>query len=74
MIAAGAALLLVGALWEIVIYIRGAWPTAVTWILMTLGILMVAVGTSRRRPQAAFVVWSIFGAFVLGILLLWLSG
>ena len=43
MVIIGTVLFLVGAIAELLDYLRGAWPTAITWILMGLGLLLVAV-------------------------------
>lgn len=45
----GFALFVAGALWELDIYRRGAWPIFLTWIMMAAGALLVLVGVVRAR-------------------------
>ena len=45
----GLVLLAVGALWELDIYRRGAWPIGLTWIMMAAGVILTLAGVVRAR-------------------------
>ena len=49
----GIALFLIGAIAEISDYLRGAWPTSLTWIFMAVGLLLAAVGHVRNRGTSS---------------------
>jgi hypothetical protein len=69
----GLALLGLGALGELWIYARGAWPTSLTWVAMGAGLLLTAMGLVRARSSwryVAFAALAVFGLAVAVALLL----
>lgn len=74
MVIIGTILFLVGAIAELVDYVRGAWPTAITWILMGVGLLSIAVGLTRAGSVWRRVAWVAFFLFVVGVGVAWFLG
>lgn len=74
MITLGIVLVVLGALLEASIYLRRAWPTGLTWLMMGAGFLLVAVGLTRRGDPRARVAWLLVLIFVSVVAGLWLTG
>jgi len=74
LIRSGIALFALGAAWELSIYLRGAWPTGLTWIMMVVGMILVAVGCGKKGVRVAYMAWSIVSLFVVILLILWATG
>ena len=70
----GIALFLIGALAELRDYLRGAWPTSLTWILMGCGLVLVTVGLARAHSRWRYVALAALTLFVLGVAGAWLLG
>lgn len=70
----GLTLLIVGVLLEISIYLRGAWPTALTWIMMAVGIVMTAIGARDRYPGIVRWIWATLALLIAGMGIAWLLG
>jgi len=74
LIGSGLAVLALGAARELSIYLRGAWPTALTWIMMVAGLIVIAVGCGRKGAGPAYAARLIVGLFVMILRVLWASG
>lgn len=70
----GILLLAYGAAAELINYWRGAWPTALTWILMAIGLLVITIGLGLKGKRAAVVAVIITLLLVITVLSLWLLG
>jgi hypothetical protein len=66
------AALVIGALLEVDVYRRGAWPTVVTLLLLMSGLVLLAVGATRSGLRGAPVIWAIVALLCAGLLTTWL--
>ena len=73
MIIAGLIVLLIGIALELMILLRGAWPSLLSWILMATGLVLLAVGISRRNTSSGKYIWGALGAIGLVGLIVWLT-
>jgi hypothetical protein len=74
MVFVGILLFLIGAIAELIDYVRGAWPTSITWILMGLGLLTIAIGLSRAQSAWRRLAVGAFVLFVVTVGLAWFLG
>jgi hypothetical protein len=72
MVYIGIALCLLGAIAELRDYLRGAWPTSLTWIFMAFGFLLIASELARPHTVWRRVAQGALVIFVLGIAAAWL--
>ena len=72
MIAAGLIVLVLGMVWEVSNSMRGAWPTALTWIVMATGALITVVGLHRRSPVAGRWGWIVLALLASAAAVAWL--
>jgi hypothetical protein len=49
--ALGLVLFVLGVLLEARVQLLGAWPSVVPWVMMSVGLVLVAVGRSRARKR-----------------------